>query len=212
MEIWKSIPEYDGMYEASNFGRIKSFHRGDNVIKAYRNSLGYFVISLSKNKKKKTRYVHQLIAFTFLGERPFGMVVDHIDGKPCNNNSDNLQYISQSENILKGSGARHCEFHGSYENKHSKGFVVKKHFRGKPRYLGTYDTEQEAHDVFMKADWDFYIKFNENKRKFTKRKYMGVNLKNGKWLARKTINGKQMTVGTFKTELEAHVAWENYGA
>ena len=62
-EIWKDIRDYEGIYEISNFGRVK---REKKILKSSKNSMGYYLVSLSKNGKSKTYSIHRLVAETFI--------------------------------------------------------------------------------------------------------------------------------------------------
>ncbi len=90
-EIWKSIDT--GNYMISNKG---NFRNGDRIIKGSINDKGYRCVKLGRTIDKK---IHQLVAHWFLGERPDGLVVDHIDRDKLNNSADNLRYVSQSTNV-----------------------------------------------------------------------------------------------------------------
>lgn len=108
MVIWKDIPEYQGLYQASNEGEIKSLSRivkhssgGDKILrerilKGYVNKYGYKRVELSKNGTSKQYSEHRLIALTFLGESD--LTVNHKDGNKLNNNIDNLEYLSGADN------------------------------------------------------------------------------------------------------------------
>ena len=103
-EVFKPIPGYEGIYEASNLGRIKSLKGNSRIFKSkIVNHKGYLITRLFKYGKKKSFKTHQLIAMTFLGHTPCGMkvVVDHIDENKLNNRADNLQLMGNVENILK---------------------------------------------------------------------------------------------------------------
>lgn len=109
MELWKDIPSYEGFYQASNKGKIKSLSRivkhnlgGDKLLKekilvGYVNRYGYRRIELSKNGISKQYSEHRLVALTFLGESD--LTVNHIDGDKLNNNIENLEYLSREDNI-----------------------------------------------------------------------------------------------------------------
>lgn len=108
MVIWKDVPGYQGFYQASNEGEIKSLSRivkhnlgGDKILrerilKGYVNKYGYRRIELSKNGTSKQYSEHRLIALTFLGESD--LTVNHKDGNKLNNNIDNLEYLSGADN------------------------------------------------------------------------------------------------------------------
>ncbi|KOF56637.1 MULTISPECIES: NUMOD4 motif-containing HNH endonuclease [Clostridium] len=114
-ELWKDIPGYEGRYQASNVGRIRSLDRYVTQI----GRTGKPFTRLLKGKiLKPGRYnqdgrvsvvlghgangspVHHLIALTFLGDRPKGYDVRHLDGNPQNNKLSNLAYGTRTQNIL----------------------------------------------------------------------------------------------------------------
>lgn len=100
MEFFKQT-QYEN-YEVSNYGTVRNTKTGKVLKGGESKSSGYRKVSLSVKGSKKTvtREVHRLVAETFLGLHK-GLVVDHIDDNPLNNHIDNLQWITQSQNILK---------------------------------------------------------------------------------------------------------------
>ena len=108
-EIWRDVPGYEGYYQASNLGRIKSLERivkhncggpkklKERVLKGYVNRYGYVIISLCKKGRSKSHSVHRLIISAFIGES--NLQVNHIDGVKTNNNIENLEYVTLQENI-----------------------------------------------------------------------------------------------------------------
>lgn len=116
-EIWKDVKGFEGIYQVSNLGRVKSLERTfwnkaygghwQTVNEKFLNGglvgtpLKYrFVILCNDNYRKKV-LVHRLIYETFVGEVPKGMEVDHIDSNTLNNRLDNLQLLTSSKNKLK---------------------------------------------------------------------------------------------------------------
>jgi len=109
MEIFKDIKGYEGIYQVSNFGNVKSLKRvimrSDNrprtipeKIKVATNDNGYKKVGLhDKDGNPKSCYVHRLVLSTFLHESD--LYVDHINGDKANNNLDNLRYATNSENL-----------------------------------------------------------------------------------------------------------------
>ena len=105
-EIWKDIPEYEGLYQASNLGKIKSLdrfnykghHNLEKILKQKLNKNGYLSVSLCKNKKVKVCYIHKLIAITFLDNNNNYPCVNHKDGNKQNNIVDNLEWCSYTHN------------------------------------------------------------------------------------------------------------------
>lgn len=108
MEIWKDIPGYEGYYQVSNIGRVRSLDRYDIIgrrikgkfIAFHTHHKGYIKVRLTKNKIKKGKFVHILVATTFIGPIPSGMQCNHKNGKKSDNRPENLEYCTASENML----------------------------------------------------------------------------------------------------------------
>lgn len=102
--MWKPIKNYEGLYEVSNLGRIKSLEKnrpGQSnsamLKKLSKSSNGYFKTSLYKNGKSKTFAIHRLVIESFTGVSR--LQVNHKDGRKENNNLNNLEYCTQRENV-----------------------------------------------------------------------------------------------------------------
>lgn len=98
IETWKAIPGWDGLYEASTDGRIRSARTGA-VLAGSINQGGYRKHNLSRNGRTVTIPAHVAVAAAFIGERPSGYHVAHRDGNQLNNRADNLRYATPLENI-----------------------------------------------------------------------------------------------------------------
>lgn len=111
IEVWKDIPEYEGLYEASTLGRIRteegkttySALHGERVWKsrilsAKVDKKNSHRVSLYKNKVRKDWLVHRLIALTFLPAIEGKNYVNHIDGNRNNNELENLEWCDHTEN------------------------------------------------------------------------------------------------------------------
>lgn len=97
MEEWRPI---FNNYEVSNTGRVRSTKFPWREDKAQHfDKDGYLQCALYWNQQQKTLKIHQLVALAFLGERPDGLVIDHIDRNKTNNRADNLRYVTQKENV-----------------------------------------------------------------------------------------------------------------
>lgn len=112
-EIWKDIPDYEGYYQASSEGRIRSVGRevayNDGRVRIHNGkvlkpgmSRGYLIVNLCKNGKVKALYIHRLVWMTFNGAIPDGLQVNHIDECKTNNRLENLNLMTCKENINFG--------------------------------------------------------------------------------------------------------------
>ena len=103
-EIWKPIKGYEGLYEVSNFGRIKSLKFGkERIIKGSKDKYGYLQVGLSKNNKSKTFKVHRLVAEAFIDNTDNLPQVNHKDENPSNNVVSNLEWCDAKYNCNYGS-------------------------------------------------------------------------------------------------------------
>lgn len=106
MEKWKTIKDYEGLYEVSNNGLVRSLnYKRSGIVKelSQKNINGYLFVCLCKEGKRKDFYVHRLVVEAFIGEIPKGLVVNHKDENPSNNNVDNLEICTYKYNNNYGS-------------------------------------------------------------------------------------------------------------
>jgi hypothetical protein len=103
-EIWKDVIGYEGLYQVSNFGRLKSFWRKKEIImKPSNNGWGYYFVSLRKNETKiKSITIHRLVAEAFILNPENKEQVNHIDGNKLNNHVFNLEWCTRLENMRHG--------------------------------------------------------------------------------------------------------------
>ena len=105
-ELWKDVEGYEGKYQVSNLGRVKSLNfRNTNTSKIMSlndNGYGYLVVSLRKDGKRESKYVHRLVAQAFIENKENKPQVNHIDEDKRNNCVDNLEWVTGSENINHG--------------------------------------------------------------------------------------------------------------
>lgn len=121
-EIWKSVVGFEGFYEVSNFGRVKSLDRVDKrgrfqkgkIKTQINNGSGYMVVSLKKDGKQKMRSVHRLVADSFIPNPLHKPCVNHLDGDKSNNKVVNLVWCTYVENM------KHAVETGLYKNVHGR--------------------------------------------------------------------------------------------
>lgn len=130
-EIWKDIPGYEGLYQASNLGRIRSLDaiiyrsasrtrngyyakKRGKILHLCNGVQGYLVVNLGQRHKNKR--VHRLVALTFIpnpGNKP---MINHIDGNVKNNNINNLEWCTNQENQIHAVKVLHRS-QGEHQNK-----------------------------------------------------------------------------------------------
>jgi hypothetical protein len=150
-EEFRPVKGYEGIYEVSNLGNVKSFKfNKSKILKVSKDKYGYLKVNLYKNKKIKTRYIHQLMAIAFLNHTPNGheLVVDHIDNNPSNNNLDNLQITTHRQNISKDRKGS-SKYTGVCWSKTSKKWKAGIKLNGEYKHLGYYTNEKQAADVYQ---------------------------------------------------------------
>lgn len=115
-EIWKDIKGYEGSYQVSNLGRVKSLQRTircglancnnkrtipEQILRPRRDlKKGYMQVTLSKSSVLTVYSVHRLVASAFIPNPHNKPEVNHIDGHPSNNNVENLEWVTKSENAI----------------------------------------------------------------------------------------------------------------
>ena len=120
-EIWKPIKDFEGYYEVSSLGRVKSLnYRGtgkEKVLKNIEEYKGYLIVNLTKNGKQKSFYVHRLVAEAFIPNPDNLPCIDHINTIKNDNRVENLRWVTYKENnnnqlTKKKYGENHANFKG----------------------------------------------------------------------------------------------------
>ena len=168
IEVFKDVPNYESIYQISNFGRVKSFKSGkERILKLSVNNRGYQNVLLCENGNKKNMKVHTLVAIAFLGFIPNekDSVIDHKNGNKTDNHLENLQIISQRENIKK----HHFDkkgFVGYDWHKQTKKWRSRIYLDNKFVHLGLFEEEKDALKAYEIANQE--IEKFENKKQFRK--------------------------------------------
>jgi hypothetical protein len=156
MEIWKPIPNYEGLYEVSNLGSVKSLRndkfKKEKILKQGVNGRGYFHVRLYINGISKTRKTHQLVAESFLNHKPDGtqkLVVDHINDNPKDNRLVNLQVVTGRFNCKKTQGKYSSKYKGVCWDKSRNKWMAQIKINGKKKHLGLFKCELPAHLAYQ---------------------------------------------------------------
>jgi hypothetical protein len=168
MEVWKDVKDYEGMYQISNFGRVKSLERivkngvnsnrliKERILKNHISKTGYFVTDLKDKNYRKTFKIHILISKHFIKNHKNLPIINHIDGNKLNNNIYNLEWVSQRENCchkeLKNNNS--SKYIGVCYRKNRNKWQSSIVFNGKLIHLGTFKTEIEAYQKRCKFEKD----------------------------------------------------------
>lgn len=167
-EIWKSVDGYEGFYEVSSHGRVKSLKRTvpcessysgfinlkEKILKPSTDKVGRRTVVLSIKNKRQTKHVHKLVAVAFLDHKPNGyeLVVDHIDFNPSNNNVSNLRLVTPRKNGDK----MHLPSTSKYKNVHWSSrcnkWATRMTINGMSVHLGYFNCEENANVFCRKAE------------------------------------------------------------
>ena len=103
-EIWKPVKGYEGLYEVSNLGKVKTFHPKENniILKPYLMKNGYMQVCLYSKTTRKKLFVHRLVAEAFIPNPDNFTQVNHIDENKQNNCVENLEWVTHLQNMAYG--------------------------------------------------------------------------------------------------------------
>jgi len=158
-ENLKDIKGFEGSYQVSNLGRVKSLDRNivksDGKIQKTKGKLlklkvqntGYYEVTLKRNQEAFYKLVHRLVLSNF--KHSSNLLANHIDGNKKNNNINNLEYTSHIENmkhwctVLSGK-----EKYGVHFHKKNRKWIAQINIGDVPTYLGSFNDKEEAHVIY----------------------------------------------------------------
>jgi hypothetical protein len=150
MEEFKKIDEFDN-YSVSNFGRVINDKTG-RIIKAVKDSYGYLIVCLYKNKIPKNFKIHRLIGIAFIENVNDCETIDHVNRNRLDNRLDNLRWANHSQNSSNRGKQQNTssQFIGVYFNKASNKWKSHITINNKQNHLGYFNTELEASEFRQK--------------------------------------------------------------
>jgi hypothetical protein len=181
-EIWKPVVGYEGYYEVSNIGRVRSVKRiivrsngspmnvPEKILKPClckrsKNCIGYYGVNLHRLGAGKSRDIHRMVAEAFMEYFDKTKMVDHIDQNSQNNNISNLRMATPSENLMnaKRGKTRYLKGASKVGNRWRARLCLNKNKEiRKNIHLGYFDTEQEAHEAYRKKATELFGEFADN--------------------------------------------------
>lgn len=148
-EIWKEVIGYEGLYQISNRGNVKSLERINNygrpvkekILKPNLSKVGYFTIRLSKNGRSRARYIHRLIAIYFIANPSNKKYINHKNGVKTDNRIKNLEWCTNQENSIHAAKLGLNKYKGGNDipciQINLNGVIIKKHSSRKKASLKT---------------------------------------------------------------------------
>ena len=162
-EVWKDIPEYEGLYQVSNLGVIRSvdrvvvdkngvrYNRKGVVLKAGKNNSGYFSVNLHKGGKLNSQCVHKIVLLAFVGKSD--LQGDHINEIKSDNRLANLEYVTHRDNVCRHRASRKysSKYLGVLWDKSRSKWLAQISIKGKKKYLGRFTSETQAAQAYIEA-------------------------------------------------------------
>jgi len=153
MEEFRDVVSYEGLYQVSNLGRVKSLRfNKEKILKGTKGFHGYITVSLFKNKQRKTKKVHQIVAESFLNHRSCGLelVVNHKNFNKQDNRVDNLEVVTQRQNTNQKHIKSSSRYIGVDLHKKSNKWRSCIWINGRQVYLGLFDKEIDASKAYKR--------------------------------------------------------------
>ena len=188
-EIWRPVVGYEGLYEVSSYGRVRSLDRYDSknhfikgrILKLSDDGRGYLFVQLSSNGKVKKFLVHRLVAIAFIPNPDNLLEVNHRNEDKSNDNVDNLEWCTRKYNINYGSrtdrmrdtkikngtytGLSREEYSKKYyqENRDKRRECMKKYKQ---------ENKDKKREYWKKLHQEHKNEYNERKREYVKKYYL----------------------------------------
>ena len=171
MEQWKDIENYEGLYQVSSYGRIKSFIKWNGhsyiqderilkpTLQAVRGNYKRYSICLIRNKQRKHFKIHRLVGIAFIPNCDNKPEINHIDSNPLNNNVNNLEWCNHKENVI-----------------HSYKFGNKKPKYNSDSIINDYKNNMATKDIITKHKITKTIMYNVLKRNNVEKKPLNKRL------------------------------------
>lgn len=182
-EVWKDITGYEGLYQISNLGRVKSFwNTKEKILMNLKDNFGYLKVCLCKDGKKKQFKVHKLVAEAYIPNIENKKEVNHINGNKADNRAENLEWCTRSENM------KHAYKNGLQKPTEKQKQAIKKYCKeNKTKKIIQLDNNGD----FIK-EWNSGIEVEMN---------LGINRKN----ISQCLTKRSKTAGGFKWEYKKEV-------
>ena len=167
IEVFKDVPNYEGIYQVSNFGNVKSLKWNKEKIMKQGISSRYLAVNLRKENISKTFRIHVLVAMAFLDFKPNKQVltIDHKNGVRTDNRLENLQIVTQRENIQNYHKSRKGQI-GADWREQTKNWRSQIYINKRIVHLGLFEEEKDALKAYEIANQE--IENFENKKQFRK--------------------------------------------
>jgi len=156
MEEWKKYKEY----QISSWGNVKG--KFGRLMKPAKTTRGYLQVNIYEEGVVKKMLVHRLVALCFLDNPDNKEFVDHIDGNILNNKVENIRWATKSQNCMNRVKASNntSGYKGVCWNKQHQKWMAMIHLNGNNKYLGLYNTAEEASTAYVKASRELFKDFS----------------------------------------------------
>lgn len=165
IEVFKDVPNYEGIYQVSNLGNVKSLKWKKEIIMKQGISSRYLAVNLRKENISKNVKVHVLVAMAFLNFKPNKQVltIDHKNGVRTDNRLENLQIVTQRENIQNYHKSRKGQI-GADWHEQTKKWRSRIYINKRIVHLGLFEEEKDALKAYEIANQE--IENFENTKQF----------------------------------------------